>query len=174
MVNNNYKGLFFRYAISPHKDPRFEGAGNMEMTDGVLNIETILRPGFLAVFLGVILAIIGLAIIVALAVIIEDHGYKFLTHGKGPMLVGVTALVFMIVGYGIGGWLANKIFSRKIKRAIKSEDLVNATIYFKTMVEIIWKKGNKNFATHFRPDDPGNLEKLLEELKQSLPQQPAI
>lgn len=164
MDYTSFSGLFFRVAEKPHKDARFEEHGTFEVEPGGAKITATRRPGFMATLLGIILAVVALALVIAVVLLLEENGTKLLNHRKGPMFVGVMGLVAMGLGYAAGGWIADKLFSKKITLSLDGPQIAAARTTNGITLQFIYRQGKSTHLTYFKPESPEELTRLMDVL----------
>ncbi|MBU1239361.1 hypothetical protein KKF84_07890 [Myxococcota bacterium] len=161
---------FVRFAEKPLKDARLEGRGALVSDDSTTSLSATRRPGLLAMLIGVIMAIVGVAIVVAITLYLEEKGIDLMRKRKGPLLIGMMGLFALMGGYVFGAWIAEKLFSSRVTVPLTPENLVSAKSQNGKTIEIIWKKGRTQLVTYVTPQSPdefgaamdalGNIQKM--------------
>ncbi|MBU1219182.1 hypothetical protein KKF34_19080 [Myxococcota bacterium] len=159
MADAFIEGKFIRYAPEGSKETRLVGPGTMEVSDFNFEMKGPRQPGFLAGLFGVVFAVLGVAFVIAAVMYLADNKIiDFMRIRKGPMFIGVMGLVFIVLGWVAGGWIADKLFTRMAVLNVETKKIKSLWISNNNSIIFSYSDGSKPSGCMFMPSDPINLK----------------
>lgn len=116
-------GVSFSKDTSDAPEGRLSGPGKVIWDAGALQLRGKTSRKAAAIILGIPGALVGLGIAVAAAMLLEEIDIDLMSARKGPVLVGMVALILAVGGYSVGAWIADFLMGKSVDWTIPGEEI---------------------------------------------------